>query len=216
MIATFRTPAAFRAWLATHHKTARELVVRCYKRHAAASGLTYAQALDEALCVGWIDGIRRAVDADSFSTRFTPRQPRSGWSRINIGHAERLIADGRMKKAGLEAFARRPPAAVGAYSFENRPSLSPDLERTFRANPPAWVYYQGQAPWYQRTTAHWVMSATRDETRAKRLAILMACSARREPIPQLDRRPSEATRAAAAPPARRPSSPARSRQRKTR
>lgn len=216
MIATFRTPAAFRAWLATHHKTARELIVRCYKRHAAARGLTYAQALDEALCVGWIDGIRRAIDDDSFSTRFTPRRPRSVWSRINIGHAGRLIAEGRMKKAGLEAFARRPAPPVGAYSFENRPSLSLDLERAFRAHPPAWGYYRGQPPWYQRTTAHWIMSAKRDETRARRLATLIACSARREPIPQLDRRPSEATRAAAAPPARRASSPARSRQRKTR
>jgi uncharacterized protein YdeI (YjbR/CyaY-like superfamily) len=186
----FRTPAAFRRWLATHHGTARELVVRCCKVHAADRGITYAQALDEALCYGWIDGVRRAVDADTFSVRFTPRKPNSLWSRVNVRHVERLLREGRMAEPGLVAFAAREDARTGRYSFEQRTvRLAPAYAKALRANPEAWSYFQQRPPWYRRTTIHWIMSAKREETRAKRLATLIACSARARPIPPLARGP---------------------------
>lgn len=188
LLTTFRTPAAFRTWLTRNHAKSRELILRCYKKHAAERGLTYAQALDEALCFGWIDGIRRSVDADSFSVRFTPRKPRSIWSRVNIAHVERLMAAGRMTKPGLDAFALRDEQRTGIYAFERQSELEPAFAATFRADKAAWRYYQKQAPWYRRTSTHWIMSAKKEETRAKRLALLIECSARGEPIPQLDRR----------------------------
>jgi uncharacterized protein YdeI (YjbR/CyaY-like superfamily) len=184
---SFRTPAALRAWLARNHARRTELVLRCFKKHAASRGVTYAQALDEALCFGWIDGIRRGVDDDSFSVRFTPRKPRSIWSRVNIAHVKRLTETGRMQQAGLKAFAARTEERTGVHSFERQTALTTAHARIFRANPAGWAYYQSQAPWYRRTTAHWIMSAKRDETRAKRLAILIACSARGTTIPQLTR-----------------------------
>jgi uncharacterized protein YdeI (YjbR/CyaY-like superfamily) len=190
-LVSFRNPAAMRAWLATHHATARELLLRCFKVHAAERGVGYAQALDEALCYGWIDGIRRAVDADSFSVRFTPRKPDSIWSRVNIGHVERLIAAGRMKPSGLDAYARRDNARTARYSFERELPLSPAVVKRFRAHKAAWKYYEARPPGYRRLTAHWVMSAAKDETREKRLATLIECSARQSPIPALDRRPKQ-------------------------
>jgi len=184
---SFRTPAAFRAWLARNHATAKELALRCFKIHAADQGVTYAQALDEALCFGWIDGVRRRVDDASFSVRFTPRKPRSIWSRVNIAHVERLTKTGRMRKPGLAAFEARTEERTGVYSFEREATLAPAYARIFRAKAAAWAHYQSQAPWYRRTTTRWVMSAKREETRAKRLAILIACSARGTTIPQLTR-----------------------------
>jgi len=187
-LTSFRSQAAWRAWLQKNHARETELNLRCFKVHAAHRGVTYAQALDEALCFGWIDGVRRAVDADSFSVRFTPRKPTSVWSRVNIAHIERLTSSGRMAKPGLAAFAARSEARTGVYSFERRTELAPEYATQFRADQAAWEYYQAQAPWYRRTSAHWVMSAKKDATRQKRLAQLIDCSARREPIPQLDRR----------------------------
>ena len=174
----FKTPAAFRAWLRAHHASAGALVLRIARNHAAGTGITYAQALDEALCYGWIDGVRRSLDADSFSVRFSPRKPRSTWSRVNVGHAERLIRGGRMTKAGLAAFEAREPGRTGVYSFEQRPAELPAalLDR-FRAAAAAWDHFQQEAPWYRRTTAHWVMSAKREETRLRRLDALIAASA---------------------------------------
>jgi uncharacterized protein YdeI (YjbR/CyaY-like superfamily) len=185
---SFRTPAAFRAWLAKNHAKVAELLVRCYKVHAADRGITYAQALDEALCYGWIDGVRRSLDADSFCIRFTPRKLKSNWSRVNVAHVARLTKAGRMAEPGLDAFARRTEAPTGVYSFERQNELAPTHIKTLRASTAAWEFYQRQAPGYRRTTAHWVMSAKRDETQKKRLAQLIDCSARRKPIPLLDRR----------------------------
>jgi len=184
---SFRTPAAFRAWLTRNHVKATELVLRCFKTHAEGQGVTYAQALDEALCFGWIDGVRRRVDADSFSVRFTPRKPRSIWSRVNIAHVERLTKAGRMKKPGLTAFEARTDERTGVYSFERQTALAPAYTRIFQANVAAWAYYQSGAPWYRRTSTHWIMSAKREDTREKRLALLIACSARGTTIPQLTR-----------------------------
>jgi uncharacterized protein YdeI (YjbR/CyaY-like superfamily) len=170
------------------------LILRCFKVQAAHKGITYAQALDEALCWGWIDGVRRAFDADSFTQRFTPRRPGSNWSDVNVGHVERLIAEGRMKPPGLDAFGARKAARTGVYSFERKAAaFSGEWLANFRANDEAWTFYEAQTPWYRRTCAHWVMSAKRDDTRAKRLAILIDCSSRKVPIPVLDRRKPDAS-----------------------
>lgn len=184
----FRSQAAFRRWLATHHATTPELVVRLFKTSAAHRGLVYSQALDEALCFGWIDGVRRTFDAESFTIRFTPRKPRSIWSRVNVAHVERLIETGRMASPGLAAYAARDDARTGIYSFERRAAtLAPAYARAFRAETRAWTFFQAEAPWYRRTCAYWVMSAKREETRAKRLAQLIACSATSKRIPQMAR-----------------------------
>lgn len=184
----FKTPAAFRAWLRTHHKTASVLVLRIAKVHAAASGVTYTQALDEALCYGWIDGVRRSLDADGYSVRFTPRKPRSIWSVVNVRHAERLIQAKRMMKSGLRAFEARERGRTGVYAFERRPAKLPAaLRRRFRANGAAWAYFESEAPWYRRTTTDWVMSAKREETRLRRLETLIDCSAKRVRIGPLRR-----------------------------
>jgi uncharacterized protein YdeI (YjbR/CyaY-like superfamily) len=174
----FRTPAAFRAWLRTHHRTASVLVLRIAKKHAAASGITYAQALDQALCFGWIDGVRRRLDADSFSVRFTPRKLRSTWSLVNVRHARRLIHTKLMTKAGLAVFEAREESRTGVSSFEQRPTeLPPAFRQRFRANKVAWAYFQREAPWYRRTSSYWVRSAKREATRVKRLETLIAASA---------------------------------------
>jgi uncharacterized protein YdeI (YjbR/CyaY-like superfamily) len=185
---TFRSSGAFRTWLESNHAAATELVVRCFKVHASDRGITYAQALDEALCYGWIDGVRHGLDADSFTVRFTPRKARSIWSRVNVAHAQRLIEAGRMAKPGLAAFEAREDSRTGIYSFEQRSAdLPPEYEQAFRTNKTAWAYFREQPPWYRRTSIYWVMSAKREETRAARLATLVACSAQRKPIPPLDR-----------------------------
>jgi uncharacterized protein YdeI (YjbR/CyaY-like superfamily) len=190
---SFASASAFRAWLARHHATATELVVRCRKTGAARPGITYAEALDEALCFGWIDGVRRSVDGDTFSVRFSPRKPRSTWSRVNVAHVERLIREGRMAEPGLAAFAARGDRRTGVYSFEQRSvELSREYTSAFRANGRAWAYFQKQPPWYRRTSSHWVMSAKREDTRARRLATLIAYSAQHEPIPPLARKPPAA------------------------
>jgi uncharacterized protein YdeI (YjbR/CyaY-like superfamily) len=186
----FASQREFRKWLQANHASTRELVVRCYKVHAREKGLTYREALDEALCFGWIDGVRRSADGDSFTTRFTPRKPRSKWSAINIRRAKELEAEGRMHEAGLRAFAARDAGSSKRYSFEEKPSqLDPASLKAFRTNRRAWMFFRAQAPWYQRTSIFWVMDAKKEETRARRLAELIAHSARGEPIKVLDRRP---------------------------
>jgi uncharacterized protein YdeI (YjbR/CyaY-like superfamily) len=188
-LTAFKTPAAFRSWLAKNYNTSSELLLRLFKVHAADRGVTYAQALDEALCYGWIDGVRRSVDADSFSVRFTPRKPQSIWSRVNIGHAERLIKAGRMAEPGLSAFQARDEKRTAVYSFENRPKqLSPDLARKFKANKAAWTFFEKQAPYYRRTVAFWVMSAKQESTRVRRLEALVDCCSRGTTIPLMKRK----------------------------
>jgi len=185
----FRTPAAFRAWLEKNHATATELEIRLFKVHAVRRGITYSQALDEALCFGWIDGVTHSLDQDSYRQRFTPRRARSTWSRRNVEHVARLTKAGRMAPPGLAAYAARDERRTGIYSFEHqRPELTPAFIGSFRANAAAWTYYQQQAPGYRRMTAHWVMSAKLEETRARRLAVLIGSSARGRKIPPLEPR----------------------------
>jgi uncharacterized protein YdeI (YjbR/CyaY-like superfamily) len=184
----FASCQQFRTWLKKNHRTAKELVVRCFKTRAKDKGLTYREALDEALCFGWIDGVRRAVDEESFSTRFTPRRPKSKWSAVNIRRARELEAEGRMHPAGLAAFAARDTTNSRRYSFEERPrKLDPPSEKALRANSQAFAFFRRQPPWYRRTSIFWVMDAKREGTRTRRLAALIDCSARGEPIKPLAR-----------------------------
>jgi uncharacterized protein YdeI (YjbR/CyaY-like superfamily) len=187
---TFASAREFRAWLKTHHRSATELLIRCYKVAAKDKGLTYREAVDEALCFGWIDGVRRGVDDESFSTRFTPRKSKSTWSAVNIRRAKELEAEGRMQPAGSSVFAAREARNTRRYSFESKPrKLAPRYLRKFKANAQAWRFFQAQAPWYQRTSIFWVMEAKREETRVRRLDELIARSARREPIRPLAGKP---------------------------
>ena len=173
----FKSAAGFRQWLEANHASATELWVGFYKKDSGKGGLSYPEALDEALCFGWIDGIRKRVDELSFTQRFTPRKPRSNWSLINLRHVGRLKRAGRMRPAGLNAFAARKAARSGVNSFENRPrQLSPELERRFRSDEAAWEFFQKQPPGYRRIASFWVMSARQEETRERRLARLMTDS----------------------------------------
>jgi uncharacterized protein YdeI (YjbR/CyaY-like superfamily) len=176
----FSGPAEFRAWLAKNHATATELFLRCAKVQAARRGVTYRQALDEALCIGWIDGVRHSVDATSFSVRFTPRKPKSAWSTVNIKRFLELQSEGRVRPAGRKAFEAR---VENQYSFESRPqALASAYLRRFRSHRRAWAFFEAQPPWYRRTCSFWVMSAKLPETRERRLALLVARSQRGEGI----------------------------------
>ena len=174
----FPAAADFRRWLEQHHASSRELLVGIYNQASGRGGLTYPEALDEALCFGWIDGIRRRRDENSYTIRFTPRKPRSTWSNVNVRHVARLQAAGRMTPAGRAAFDARDAKRTGIYSFENRPqNLPAALEKIFRAQPKAWAFWQEQPPGYRRTAIWWVVSAKQDATRERRLATLIADSA---------------------------------------
>jgi uncharacterized protein YdeI (YjbR/CyaY-like superfamily) len=184
----FADGKGFRDWLADYHASQTELLVRLYKIHARDKGMTYSDALDEALCFGWIDGVRRGGDEDTFTIRFTPRKPKSTWSAVNIKRVAELEAAGRMHESGLAAFKRRSSERSGIYAYENRQTeLSPNYEKKFRSNRKAWQFFEAQAPWYRRTSIYWVMSAKKEETREKRLASLIEVSAKGKPLPQLDR-----------------------------
>ncbi len=177
----FPTPSAWRKWLAEHHSSEREVFVGLYKKASGRGGMSWSEAVDEALCFGWIDGVRRRVDEDSHSIRFTPRKPRSTWSAVNIAKAERLIAEGRMQPAGLSAFKARSEENSRIYSFEQGEVElpAPALAR-LKANPQAWSYWSARPPGYRRLAAWWVISAKRAQTRERRLATLIEdCAAGR-------------------------------------
>lgn len=170
----FKTPADLRAWFEKNHDTIPELLVGFYKVGSGKGGITYQDAVDEALCLGWIDGIRKAYDESSYTIRFTPRKKKSIWSAVNIKHATRLEQAGRMREAGLKAFHERDLSRTNQYSFENKErKLDAAYEKKFRANKKAWAWFSAQAPYYQRTASWWVISAKQEATRAKRLEILI-------------------------------------------
>jgi uncharacterized protein YdeI (YjbR/CyaY-like superfamily) len=187
--AFFATPADFRAWLAANHADHDEVLVGFYKKGSGRPSITWPESVDEALCVGWIDGVRRRIDDDSYSIRFTPRKPRSIWSAVNTRRAGELIEEGRMTPAGAAAFARRDEQRSGVYSFERREAaqLDGDQERRFRAAGGAWEWFESQPPWYRRAALHWVVSAKRAETRERRLATLIEDSANGRTIKPLTR-----------------------------
>jgi uncharacterized protein YdeI (YjbR/CyaY-like superfamily) len=185
----FETPAEWRGWLEEHHATAAEVEVGFYKRSTGLPSMTWPEAVDEALCFGWIDGVRHSIDDKCYRNRFTPRRPGSNWSKVNIAKVEALIEQGRMRRAGLKAFEARTDARSGVYSFEQeRPAeLAPAYEAAIRADADAWADYSGRSPSYRRQVAHWVMSAKREETRERRLATLIECSRQGRTVPPLTR-----------------------------
>jgi uncharacterized protein YdeI (YjbR/CyaY-like superfamily) len=184
--AYFATPAAFRAWLKEHHATARELLVGFYKVGSGTPSMTWKESVDEALSFGWIDGVRKRIDDERYTIRFTPRQARSIWSDVNLRRAQELIDLGRMEPAGLAAFERRDGRRTKRYSFENPPqSLPADDEEKFRANAAAWAWFAAQPPSLRRVSIWYVVSAKQEATRRRRLAALIDCSERGERLPQL-------------------------------
>lgn len=172
---SFASRAQLRAWLVRHHAKAAELHLRLFKVHARARGVTYREALDEALCFGWIDGVRRALDDDSFTQRFSPRRPRSKWSVVNRRRMRELQAAGLVAPPGLAVWRAASKEPAG-YSFESRPSaLAKRYLSQLAANSKAYAYFQREAPWYRRTTSFYVMSAKQEGTRQRRLARLIEC-----------------------------------------
>lgn len=187
----FRSAADLRRWLAAHHASEKELIIGFYKKDSGRVGITYSEALDEALCFGWIDGVRRSLDETSYTNRFTPRRPRSNWSQVNMRRVRELIRRGRMRPPGLAAYGRRDDSRTNRYSFERESAeLAPGHRRAFRANRAAWKFFQAQPPYYRRLMAWWVISAKKEETRQRRLQALMASSARGERVPMV--KPAEA------------------------
>lgn len=182
-VKSFRDGAGFRAWLEKNHDKADELWLKYWKKATGKPGLKYQEALDEALCFGWIDGRVQPIDDTCYTQRWTPRRKGSIWSNVNVAKVERLIKEGRMTAAGLAAFAKREK--VGVYAFEQKPQkLSPALARELAGNKAAAAYFAAQRPSYQRLVIFWVMSAKQEATQKKRMAILLECSANQLWVPQ--------------------------------
>lgn len=171
----FATPAAFRAWLKKHHKTADELIVGFYRKDSGKPTITWSEAVDEALCFGWIDGIRKKVNDEAYSNRFTPRRPRSNWSAINIAKVAQLTKAGRMHAAGVAAFAKRSEERSRIYTYEQEIAVFPaPLLKKFKANKAAWQFFCAQPPYYRKLVTRMVGSAKQEATRLRRLDKLMA------------------------------------------
>lgn len=186
----FPTPADLRVWFEAHHDAETELIVGYYKKDSGKASITWPESVDEALCVGWIDGIRKSRDAESYTIRFTPRNPRSTWSAVNIARAEALIQEGRMHPAGLKAFEQRQENKSGIYSYEQRDQIELSEAETaqFKAQPQAWTFFQAQGSSYRKAALWWIVSAKQAETRAKRMATLIDDSAHGRIIKQFMRR----------------------------
>ena len=177
----FADAPAFRDWLAANAATATELLVGFYKVGSAQPCMSWSESVDEALCFGWIDGRRKRIDDDSYVIRFTPRRPASTWSRVNIARIDKLRAEGKMLPAGEAAFAQRLEAKSGIYSYERADAseLSGAELALFGSDPVAWEYFAAAPGGYRKTVLHWIAGAKREDTRADRLARLMAaCAAR--------------------------------------
>ncbi len=184
----FPAAAAFRAWLDANHATADALLVGFWKKGSGRPSMTWPESVDEALCFGWIDGVRRSLGPDAYVIRFTPRRTRSIWSAVNIARAEALRAAGRMTPAGLAAFEARDAARTNQYSFERaHAAFAPELAALLEEHPAAARFFHAQPPGYRKTATHWVMSAKRAETRLRRMQTLVADSARGERIGLLRR-----------------------------
>ncbi|MGA3211738.1 MAG: YdeI/OmpD-associated family protein [Terriglobales bacterium] len=185
----FPEPAAFRAWLRKNHAEVSELWVGFHKRSTGRPSMTWPESVDAALGFGWIDGVRKSVDAQSYTIRFAPRKAGSNWSLINIRRFKELKRLGLVEAPGLRAFKQGDRGKSAAYSYEQRKEarLSADFDRQFRNNNIAFAFFQSQPPWYRRTCIWWIVSAKREETRRRRLELLIEKSERREPLPALDR-----------------------------
>jgi uncharacterized protein YdeI (YjbR/CyaY-like superfamily) len=184
----FKTPKEFRKWLAAHHATSTELWVGYYKKASGKVSMTWQESVDEALCFGWIDGIRKSLDNESYTNRFTPRKSRSTWSAINIARVEELTEQGLMTPAGLAAFQARKENKSAIYSYEQRSVDLPEpYAKKFKRNRKAWDFFESQSAWYRKTVNWWVVSARREETRIKRLEKLIAYSEKRQTVPEYTR-----------------------------
>jgi uncharacterized protein YdeI (YjbR/CyaY-like superfamily) len=176
----FTSPAEFYSWLEANHDSKMEVWVGFHKKATGKPTLTWSESVDQALCFGWIDGIRKPVDRESYKIRFTPRRKGSIWSAVNVKKVEALTTAGKMHEAGLKAYESRQLGRA-PYSFENRNLVLPaEYEKRFRANKKAWDWFQSRAPGYRRTAVFWVMDAKREETRERRLETLITdCEAGR-------------------------------------
>ena len=173
----YKTIAELRRWFRTESKSETELYIGFYRKDCDKTAVTYPEALDEALCWGWIDGVRKKVDDESYTNRFTPRKPNSIWSQVNVNHVTRLTDLGRMQPAGIAAFNARRLDRTGVYSFEQTTvEFDAVLMATFQSNPTAWAFWEKQPPGYRRVATHWVTSAKRQETRERRLQTLIVDS----------------------------------------
>lgn len=175
----FATPAAWRGWLEKHHDKAKELWVGFHKRDSGKPSITWPESVDEALCFGWIDGVRKSIDETRYKIRFTPRKPTSNWSSVNIRRVAELTELGRMRHAGLAAFERRSEKRSGIYAYEQRKEivLDPAYEKKLRANKKAWAFFTSSAPSYQHVCVFWIMGAKQEQTRLRRLERLIEDSA---------------------------------------
>lgn len=179
----FKTPSEWRAWLQKNHNKAEELWVGFYKKDSGKPSITWPESVDQALCFGWIDGVRKSLGEISYVIRFTPRKPRSTWSMVNIKRAKELSKLGLMHPVGLEAFNKRDEEKSKLYSYENRTrGLESSYEKKLKANKRAWEFFRLQAPSYQHACTWWVMSAKKEETRLKRLAELIKVSGHKKTV----------------------------------
>jgi uncharacterized protein YdeI (YjbR/CyaY-like superfamily) len=179
----FQSPADLRKWFEKNHTIAQELWVGYFKKSTGIPSITWPESVDEALCVGWIDGIRKRVDESSYTIRFTPRKTNSIWSVVNINRAQVLIEEGRMQPAGLKAFQARKENRSGIYSYEQRrEQLEEPYNSMLKKNQAAWEFFQSQSPWYRKTMSWWVISAKKEETRIKRLEKLIEASENKRTI----------------------------------
>jgi uncharacterized protein YdeI (YjbR/CyaY-like superfamily) len=184
----FDSPQAFYDWLEEHHDTEREVYVGFHKQHTGKRAMSWSEAVDQALCFGWIDSRADGIDDDRYMQRFTPRKPGSNWSKINVEKVARLEEAGLMRPAGRAAFEQREDAKTGAYSFERQNAeLPPEFEERLRANRAAAEYFDAKPRWYRHTATHWITSAKREETRERRLAQLIEDSAKGVDIKPLRR-----------------------------
>jgi uncharacterized protein YdeI (YjbR/CyaY-like superfamily) len=183
----FDTAADLREWFEQHHESAPELFVGYWKKGTGRTGVSHPEAIEQALCFGWIDSISRTIDAQRYQVRFTPRRRGSVWSAINIAKIAELTGRGLMRPAGLRAFEERKPDRTGVYAHEQPAGAQLDEEQTarLRADPRAWEWFSAQTPSYRRSAAHWVVSAKRADTRERRLAQLISDSAAGRKVPPL-------------------------------
>lgn len=184
----FPTPADFRRWLEAHHATETELLVGFYKVSSGQPSITWPESVDQALCFGWIDGLRKRIDDESYTIRFTPRKPTSTWSAVNIKRVQELTQLGLMTPAGLKAFEARQENRSGIYSYEQRTAeLPPEYAKVLKANRAAWTFFQAQPASYRKAAMWWIVSAKQEVTRCKRLEQLIDLSAHAQHIPQFTR-----------------------------
>jgi uncharacterized protein YdeI (YjbR/CyaY-like superfamily) len=171
----FPTQSEFRQWLEENHDKKTELIVGFYRIGSGKPSMTWSESVDQALCFGWIDGVRRSIDEESYCIRFTPRKPNSNWSAVNIKKIEELTTKGLMKPAGIAAFEKRKEEKSAIYAYENKPTEFPEeFEKIFRANEKAWKFFTKQPNGYKKTIMYWVLSAKQETTQKSRLEKLIS------------------------------------------